>query len=422
MTSTPTVVGLATQGARWPADVARWCTGGTVAAEFATCLSADELRTTLVLRPVDVVILDAATAVHAPQLLGEVRAREVVLVGVDPPTGAVPGAAEHFDGILADGFTPRALTDLLLRLEPSDRPRRRSLGPGMVVAEHRSLGEAHRLRGRMVGVSSTAGAGASVVAMALAQGLARGEETVALVDGARRGQQCMYHDVGDVLPGVSELADAQRAGMTDPDEVRALLFDQPGRGYHLLLGRRHPHETDRHRAADLHAALDAVARSYDLVVVDHDPEVDLGPPAARAVLGDRHAVALHLATNAEVEVVVAHPGIKGVHDAARRVDELIEVGLPPERLVVCCNRAPRSPTGRLAFERSVRALTRARFGEGSTLAVLHLRTSSRIEVALREGRPLPAGPVDALGAALRRRLDLLARRCDDAVPVPGGAR
>jgi hypothetical protein len=401
--------------------VARWCTGGTVAADFATCLSADELRATLVLRSVDVVILDVAAALHAPRLLREVRSHSVAVIGIDPPAGAVPGADEHFDGVLADGFTPRAFTDLLLRLDPMSQTMRRS-EPDATASLHRVLDEGRRLRGRLVGVSSTGGAGASVVAMALAQGLAGGDDTVALVDGARRGQQCMYHDVGDVVPGFSDLVEAQGDGILDPDDVRALLFDQPERGYHLLLGRRHPQEFERHRAGAVGAALDAVARGYDLVVVDHDPDIDLGHAAARTVLGDRHAIAVHLLANAEVEVVVAHPGIKGVHDAARRVDELIEVGLPPERVVVCCNLSPRSPSGRAAFDRSVRALTRARFDGAPTLPVIHLRRSSRIEAALRQGRTLPAGPVATLSDALRRGLDALPRRDVDPSPVLGGVR
>jgi hypothetical protein len=404
-------VGLTSARSGWAAEVSRWCTGGVVAADFATCLTADELRATLALRPVDVVILDAALAPGAPSLLHEVRARGASVVGVDAGDHHDPAAAEHFDAMLAVGFTPRALTDLLQRLE-GDHAALHAAG-ARAGAIHQPLGEARRLRARTIGVSGIAGAGASVVAMALAQGLAGGEETVALLDGARRAQLAMYHDVGDVVPGLAELVDAQLGGIADPAEVRSLLFDLPERGYQLLLGQRRPDEAVRHGTAALTAALDALARSYDLVVVDHDPDVDLGPPGARGALRERHAVALHTVATAEIEVLVARPGTKGLHDAARRLDELIEAGMPPERLVVCCNRSPRAATARSGFDRSVRALTRGRFGDGTTLEVLHLGASRGIERALSDGRALPARPAAALAGAVRRRLDSLGRRGSD---------
>jgi hypothetical protein len=54
--------------------------------------------------------------------------------------------------------------------------------------------------------------------------------------------------------------------------------------------------------------------------------------------------------------------------------------------------------------------------------VIHLRRSSRIEAALRQGRTLPAGPVATLSDALRRGLDALPRRDVDPSPVLGGVR
>jgi Mrp family chromosome partitioning ATPase len=417
MRGAPTVVGLASPGARWPAEVARWCTGGTVAADFSTCLTIDELRASLVLRRVDVVILDTPVVFEDRGILLEVRARGAAAIGIDPAMGSPVGVAEHFDAMLADGFTPRSLTELLLKLDP---PGETSARTGVEAADagtvHRSLGESRRLHGRMIGVTSNAGAGASVVAMALAQGLSRREETVALVDGARRGQLCMYHDVGDVVPGLTDLVESQRSGILDPAEVRELLFEQPERGYRLLLGHRHPRDSIDQGARALGSALDAVARSYDMVVVDHDPDVEVGISAGHGDLGDRHAIARHLLTTAEVEVVVSRPGTKGVHDAARRIDELVDAGRPAERLVVCCNRAGRSPAARASFERSVRALTRAHFHDVGTLEVVHLGTSRRIETALRDALPLPRSQAAALAKAVRDVLGSLPRRPLDAAP------
>lgn len=92
--------------------------------------------------------------------------------------------------------------------------------------------------GRMVGVTGTGGSGASTVAMALAQAVAPTSGRVALVDGARRADLALYHDVGDVIPGLPELVDLQRRDRSDPEEVRSLLFGIDDRGYDLLLGLR----------------------------------------------------------------------------------------------------------------------------------------------------------------------------------------
>src|SRR5205085_729703 len=70
-------------------------------------------------------------------------------------------------------------------------------------------------RGRLIAVTGPGGTGASVAAIALAQGLGsdvRYGGLVLLADLALNADQAMLHDARDVVPGVQELVEAHRNG------------------------------------------------------------------------------------------------------------------------------------------------------------------------------------------------------------------
>ena len=54
------------------------------------------------------------------------------------------------------------------------------------------------------------GSGTSTIAMALAQAWASTGTDTVLVDGCRRADLAVYHDVGDVIPGLPELVELHR--------------------------------------------------------------------------------------------------------------------------------------------------------------------------------------------------------------------
>lgn len=221
---------------------------------------------------------------------------------------------------------------------------------------------------------------------------------MALADGARRADLAMYHHVGDVIPGLPELVEAHRGDRPDPDDVRALLFSSDERGYDLLLGMRRARDWAAMRSRAVASAVEGLRRSYDLVVVDHEPDVEGEDLTGSVDVEERHAVARHVARSADLVLVVGRPGLKGVHDLVRAVDELAEAGARPDRLLPVVNRAPRSPAARAEATRAVRALTTERRSGARPLpGPLFLPHVRRLEELHRSGARLPEALTRPLG-------------------------
>ncbi len=422
------VLGLTHARSGWAAQVSRWSTGGTIAIEFIACLTADELRAAMAVRQVAAVLLDAQAPGLDRRLVSEAKRAGAGVVGVSS-AGKAPGWERLGVEVELPGEpTPRQLISALA-LHATQRETHQELAPSpasrqpadqeavpdeLPTSVHRLLGKtALSLTGRLVGVSGIGGSGASTVAMALAQGLAFSDESIALVDAARRAGLAMYHDVGDVLPGLPELIEVTRHGTVDPEQVRALLFELPDRGYSLLLGQRHVGDWVLADATSASAAIAAVARSFELVVVDHDPDVERGSARTQLALGDRHAAALHMVAAAELMVVVADASTRGVHSTVHRIDELVEAGLPAERLLLCFNRSSRSPRSRTRLERALRSLTTGRYEHGRGPSIVILPELRQIESALVDARPMPRRLSRPIAAAVRRALAATPRRCDE---------
>ncbi len=186
--------------------------------------------------------------------------------------------------------------------------------------------------------------------MALAQGLAdHSDHSVVLVDGARRGDVAMYHHIGDVIPGLPELVEAHRSDRLDPEAVRRLTFDVPGRGYSVLLGRRRVAEWVTLRRRSVDASIEALTRSFDTVVVDLDADLDGQADTGSPDVDDRHAVTLVSLELADAVLVVGRPDLHGLHAARRRSStRWSTAGVPDHRIVPVFMAAPRSPAARAA--------------------------------------------------------------------------
>lgn len=103
-------------------------------------------------------------------------------------------------GRAGPGVRPGAAPERANRRQPGGEPGGNAAHTP--AARRRQPGRDRHHRGRRRG-----GAGASTIAMALAQGLGLRDggttpHGVALVDGARRAELSMYHDVGDVIQGL----------------------------------------------------------------------------------------------------------------------------------------------------------------------------------------------------------------------------
>ncbi|MBS1838172.1 MAG: hypothetical protein JST64_10815 [Actinobacteria bacterium] len=343
------VLGLARTRAPWFAELARWATTAVAPIEFVKTLTTEEARAVLGAgRPVSVVLLDGElprldrTVMTAAALAGV----PVVLVGA---LGGRDWESLGCAARLAPDFERDQLVELLDRVArrlPSELPR-----------AHRRVDLAEGVeRGRLFGVMGTGGSGSSTVAMALAQSCAEDGDDVVLVDGCRRGDLAMYHDVGDVIPGLPELVELHRGDTADPDQIRSLEFDT-SRGYRLLLGLRRPHDWAGLRSASITAAIDGLRRTHHVVVVDLDSDLDTEATTGSVDVEDRHAVALSVARSADAVVVVSTCDLRGIHGATRITEDLTRTGTPTGRIVVAANRAPRSGVARTRTARAIRALS-----------------------------------------------------------------
>ena len=240
------LIGLARSRQGWFAELARWSTAAVAPIDYLKCLDPDEVRVLFGSgRRISALLLDAGSAGVDRELFALASSSGAAVFVVDDgrtrrdweSLGAAAVLPEHFErGELMEALTRHART--------VDRSSR-SAGRAVVDPAGRTSGDA-----RLVSVAGAAGAGTSMVAMAIAQNLAAAlgprsfaagaPMRVALVDGTRRASAAMYHDVGDVLPGLPELVEAHRHDELDPDAVRRLSLSERERGYDLLLGDADP--------------------------------------------------------------------------------------------------------------------------------------------------------------------------------------
>ena len=281
-------------------------------------------------------------------------------------------------------------------------------------------------RATLIAVTGSGGSGTSTLAMCVAQSLARGRPggtapRVALVDGVRRGDLAMYHDVGDVIPGLPELVDAHRVDTVDPDEVRRLLFHVVERRYDVLLGLRRSRDWVSLRPRSVEAALGGLRRAYDAVVLDVDADLEGEDDTGSVDVEDRHCITRCGLRHADLVVVVGSPGLKGLHDLLRLTDDVALSGVPVQRILPVLNRSTRNPASRASNALSLTRLGQ-RDAEGPPL--VHLPATRRLEHAHRQVSGLPDALCRPIGRAVRQVLLDVGPRPQvdhDATPLDAGA-
>lgn len=397
------LIGVARPRERWSSDLARWSTSGAAPIEFVKCLTADEARAVLGSgRRASALMIDARGPGVDRELIDAAAA-------ADTPTVVVSDGSIHRDweaigcaAVVDHQLEPGSLLEIL---EQHCRPVDRSRRPGRMALPRVDPPTS----GRMLAVLGSGGVGTSTVAMATAQALADRSTSVVLVDGARRGDLAMYHDIGDVIPGLPELVEAHRSDRLDPAEVRRLCFEVPTRGYALLLGRRRAADWVTLRRRSVAAAIDALARTYDTAVVDLDPDVDGQADTGSADVGDRHALTLSTLGRADLVLVVGRPGLKGLHSLVGLVDDLLSVGVPAHRIAPVLVASPRSPAARAAASAAVARLGGAPDHE-PILPLLHLPRVRGLDEVHDLAGALPASLCRPLGRTLGHLLDGAGRR------------
>lgn len=414
------VVGLALARSVWFREVARWSTAAALPVEFVKCVSLEELRAHLASgRAFSAVLVDAGLPGVDRDVVDTARAAGCAVLLVDDGRVRRDWAALGASAVLPSDL---GRAELLDALRHHATPIGRGEATGVPVPGD---GPAPAWRGSLVAVTGARGAGASTVAMAVAQALAadaRHAGLVVLADLALDADHAVLHDAGDVVPGVQELVDAHRAGMPSLDEVRSLTWDVPGRGYALLLGLRRRRDWGALRPRAVEAAVDGLRRAYRIVVADVDPDLEGEDQCGSTEVEDRNILARTAVTRAGAVVVVGSAGTKGVHSLVRVLDGVLELGVDPARVVPVINRAPRGPKARAEVTRAVAdLLAGVRHGD-RVPSPIHLPDRRRVEDAIRDGERLPAALVgsvgDAVAAVLEQAPGAHAGRAAGAAPVP----
>lgn len=336
------LVGVARTRAAWASDLARWSTSGAAPIEFVKCLTPDEAAVVLGSgRRVSALLVDARSAGADRDLIGTAADAGVPTLVISDRTVHRDWDALGVTAVIEHDPDPRALLDTLARhCTPVDRSRR--------TARSRLDPDPDTSRpGRLVAVLGTGGSGSSTVAMALAQALASAAVgRVVLVDGGHRNDLAMYHDVGDVLPGLPELVEAHRSDRLDPEEVRRLTFPIPSRGYSVLLGRRRRADWVTLRRRSVDAAIESLGRSFDLTIIDATADLDGQSLTGSADVEDRHAVALAATASADLTLVTGRADLHGLHALVDLLGEVLATGVPADRVVPVLVGVPRSPATR----------------------------------------------------------------------------
>jgi hypothetical protein len=402
------VLGLAHVRAGWFSELSHWSTSGMWPVEFIRCVSVDEVRSRLNgPRAVSALMLDGRRSGVDRDLLAQARdvGAAAIIIGDDRRDWVSLGAV----GQLPATFSRDELVEILERHATPIRHGDRVDPTDASVVD----GE---WRGALIAVTGSPGAGASTVAMALAQALgsdARNSGLVLLADLALDADLAMYHDARDVVPGVQELVEAFHGGTIAGEQLRSLTFAVADRGYHLLLGLRNHRDWTAVRPRAFEAALDATRRTFRYVIADIDSDVEGQERTGSVDVEERNTFARTCARQADLVLVVGNPGTKGMAALVRCVHRLLEHGVDPPRVLGVINRVGRTPRQRAQHTKAFVELT-----SGATRLPPPLFIGDRrgLGAFIDQAAPLPRNMTRTLG---RTVTVLLAR--DELAEPPASA-
>jgi len=393
------VVGLAHVRSEWFRQVGRWATSAALPLEFVKVLSVEELRARLGSgRALSAVLVDSDLPGVDRDLFESARLAGCAVIVVDSGRVARQWGTLGASAVLPVEFARGDLHDALAAVSTP-------IGRGEAVA----LGDVappppSGWRGRLIAVTGPGGAGSSTVAMALAQGLgtdARYAGLVLLADLALDADQAMLHDVGDVVPGIQEVVEAHRGGHPSVQDIRGLAFTPTDRPYSLLLGLRRHRDWAGIRPRAFDAALDGLRRCYKAVVADVTGDFEGEDDCGSVDVEERNVMARTTLRNADAVVVVASPGLRGLHRVVRLIADALDHGVVAERVVPVINRAPRNPRARAELTAALADLARPlTTGTVPLGPPVQLPDRRRLEEVLRDGVRLPEALVTPVTAAV----------------------
>jgi hypothetical protein len=407
MTERYVLLGMARARSDWFSRIGQWSVNGSMPVDFVKCLTVAELEGHLSSRqPGSAVMLDEALACTDRHLLEAAAGAGLAVFVVTRGQGRRPWLDLGAHAVIDEGFGQARLIELLRasatpvgRPEPSGEPTR---------TEDRQPG------GRLLAVCGPGGTGSSVIAAALAQGLARRGFATLLADLARHGEQAMLHDASELGAGLLGLVEAHRRGRLGDGELAPFLVQVPNRGYHLLTGLRRSSAWSALRPRAVAASADTLTAHFDVVVADTDADVEGEAEGGSADVEDRNVLARTSLLGAHGVFVVCAPGVKGVHSLLRVLRDLEVAGVDPGRVRVVANRSPTRRTNRAELMSTIRSLTPGVYAH-PPLCV----PDTQIEAVLRDCAPFPAAVVDPLAAAA---IELLGADDRPGLPAHQGER
>lgn len=260
----------------------------------------------------------------------------------------------------------------------------------------------------MVAVTGPGGTGASVAAIALAQGMAVPHARVLLADCCLQAEQAMLHNVHSAQPGLAELVDLHADRTPGLRQIRQLTAGVVERGYHLLLGLRRARHWAAIHPASLDATIDSLQAAFDFVVADVDVDVEGEADGGSIDIEERNVLARTVLARADAVLVVGQPTMKGVYSLVRSVIELLEFGVAPARVLPVVNQTADAPELRAELTRTIAHLA-GRAAGGSAVGPTLFLPDVILEDRLRDRDALPETLPRLVSGAVAAMLSRTAR-------------
>jgi hypothetical protein len=220
-------------------------------------------------------------------------------------------------------------------------------------------------------------------------------EPVALVDLALNGELAVLHGAVATGAGLPGLVEAHRRGGLDPAALDGFLLAVEERSYLLVTGLRRRRGWASMRPRALQAAIDGLLGRFAWVVADTDSDAEGEPDSGSLDVEERNAMSRCALGRAAAVVVVGQPGVKGVYSLVRTVEDLVEFGVAPERVVPVVNRCRSGRTQRAEVDAALAELVPT----GTGHPAVHLPERD-VEAALVDAARLPGWLVDPVTAAV----------------------
>ena len=409
------VLGLALTRSAWFRSVAQWAHSASIPVEFVKVVSPIELRAHLASgRPFSALLVDAGVPHLDRDLVDEVRSAGCAVIVVDDVRLRRDWAALGVDAVVNPLFDRKALLDVLAaRASEIIRPDALPGDVDLVDVEQSA-------QALTVMVCGPGGTGTSTVSIAVAQGLASRApfaHGVLLADLAPNGDQAMLHDAGDVVPSIQELVDAHRTGRVTPEDAVGFTFHVKERGYRVLLGLRRRRNWATIRPRAFAASLDTLMRGRNALVCDTNGDLEGEAEGGSSDVEDRNLMARAVADRADVVLVVGQPGVKGTHSLIALIGDLLDHGVPGERIVPIVNRAPKNPRARSEISAAVgRLLTQRTTGVGVAAPVF--LPDVDVDSALRDGVRLSTKIAAPASGTVLAVFERVGHRSHASEPVP----